>query len=224
MTTVVSRLYDKVDTATGVADQLRRDGFPDATIAVVTRADLAAMMAAGVPARTAENYARMMQAGQAVFVCRAPFTPFGAARRAMAVADGAAALAADNSYIKQDPKLEQHLNSVLPSHPKVMTRDDYVGSGWAEWRATHVLGWPTVTRRREAPNNLITTGRPMSQMFWPGKLLSDKPRTSRVMSGRRHILTSARSVTAHASGRRAILSGHPRITELLGWPTLSKRA
>ena len=223
MTTVVSRLYDQVDTANRVAAQLHSDGFPEKTLAIVTSADVTAMTAAGVPMRIAEGYARQMQAGQAVFVCRAPFTPFGAARRAMEVADSATALAADNSYLRQEPKLEQHLNSVLSSHPMMMTRDDYVGSGWSDWRATHALGWPTVTRRRAAPDNLIKGRGPMSQMFWPGKLLSDKPRASRVMSGRRHILTSARGVTAHASGRRAILSGHPRITELFGWPTLSKR-
>jgi hypothetical protein len=223
MTTVVSRLYDQLDTANRVAAQLRGDGFPEQTIAIVTSADLAAMTTAGVPAGVASGYVRQIQAGQAVLVCRAPFTPFGAARRAMEVADSATALAADNSYIRKEPKLEQHLNSVLTSHPMMMTREDYVGSGWAEWRATHTLGWPTVTRRREAPDNLLKGRGPMSRLFWPGKLLSDKPRALRVISGRRHFLTSARSVSAHRS-RSKILTGHPRITELFGWPTLSKRA
>jgi hypothetical protein len=223
MTTVVSRLYDQVETANGVAAQLRSDGFPDKTLAVVTSADPAVMTAAGVPQAVAARYAQQMQAGHAVLVCRAPFTPFGAARRAMAVANATPAIAADDSYIREDAHLERHINSVLTRHPMMMTREDYVGSGWAEWRATHVLGWPTVTRRAAAPDNLIRGGRAMSQLFWPGKLLSGKPRPARVMSGRRHILTSARSVTASTSGRRAILSGHPRITELLGWPTLSKR-
>ena len=124
MTTVVSRLYDQVDTANRVAAQLRSDGFPEKTLAIVTSADVTAMTAAGVPMRIAEGYARQIQAGQAVFVCRAPFTPFGEARRAMEVADSATALAADNSYLRQEPKLEQHLNRGPRSHPMMMTGEE----------------------------------------------------------------------------------------------------
>jgi hypothetical protein len=222
MTTVVSRLYDTVDTAQRLADRFRAEGFPDSTLSILTSADAAAMDAARVPGPDAALYAAKMQAGQAVFVCRAPFTPFGAARRAIDLADGMPSLAGANTYLRQDPKLERGLNSVLPTHPKMMTRADYVGSGWAEFRASHLFGQPTVSRRREAPNNLNKTGRPMSQMFWPGKLISDKPRKLSVMSGRRHILTSARSVSA-SSGRRSILTSHPRISEMFGWSTLSAR-
>lgn len=222
MTTVVSRLYDTVDAAQGVADQFRAAGFPESTLSVLTSADTAAMVAARIPEAQASIYASRLQAGQAVFVCRAPFTPFGAARRAMDLADGVASLAGANSYLRQDPKLERGLNSVLPSHPKMMTREDYVGSGWAEFRASHLFGQPTVSRRREAPKNLLTGRGPISGLFWPGKLISTKPRKPSVISGRRHFLTSARSTASHRS-RRKILSGHPRISELLGWPTLSAR-
>lgn len=222
MTTVVSRLYDQVETANRMADQFRAEGFPESCLSILTSADSHAMAAARIPASDAKTYAAKMQAGQAVFVCRAPFTPFGAARRAIDLVDGMPSLAGANTYLRQDPKIERGLNSVLPTHPKMMTRDDYVGSGWAEFRASHLFGWPTVSRRREAPNNLIKSKGPMSRLFWPGKLISDKPRKLSVMSGGRHILTSERSVRA-SSGRRSILTSHPRISEMFGWPTLSKR-
>lgn len=222
MTTVVSRLYDTVDTAQRLADRFRAEGFPDSTLSILTSADAAAMDAARVPGRDAALYAAKMQAGQAVFVCRAPFTPFGAARRAIDLADGMPAIAGANTYLRQSPQLERGLNSVLPSHPTMMTRDDYVGSGWAEFRASHLFGWPTVSRRREAPNNLIKSKGPMSRLFWPGKLISDKPRKLSVISGGRRFLSSARS-TQSRGGRRGILTSHPRISEMFGWSTLSAR-
>lgn len=222
MTTVVLRLYDKVETAQHMADQFRAEGFPDACLSILTSADAAALAAARVPEADAAAYAAKMQDGQAIFVCRAPFTPFGAARRAMDLADGVPSLAGANRYLSQDPKLERGLNSVLPTHPKIMTRADYVGSGWAEFRASHLFGFPTVSRRREASNNLITGKGPMSRLFWPGKLISDKPRKLSVISGRKHFLSSARGTATHRT-RRKILSSHPRITEMFGWPTLSAR-
>lgn len=222
MTTVVSRLYDQVDTANRVADQLRAEGFPASTISILTSADAAAMAAARIPAPQAAAYAARMQAGQAVFVCRVELTPFGAARRAMDLADGAPAILGANSYLRQKPQLERGLNSVLPSHPTVMTRDDYVGSGWAEFRASHLFGFVTVSRRPAAPDNLIRSGNAMSRMFWPGKLISTKPRKHSVISGGRLFLSSARSTQSRRT-RRGIMTDHPRISEMFGWPTLSAR-
>lgn len=222
MTTVVSRLYDQVETAKRVADQLRAEGFPESCLSIVTSADAAALMAARIPAAAATGYAAKMQPGQAVFVCRAPFTPFGAARRAMDLADGMPAIAGANSYIREQARPAEHINSVLSSHPTLMTRDDYVGSGWAEFRASHLFGWPTYTRRREEPKNLITRSRPMSAAFWPGKLLSDKPRKSRVIAGGRLMLSGSRVGTSK-SGRSSVLTGHPRISEKFGMRMLSGR-
>jgi hypothetical protein len=222
MTTVVSRLYDQVETAQRVADQLRAEGFPASTLSVLTSADAAAMAAARIPASQVAAYVAKMQPGQAVFVCRAQLTPFGAARRAIDLADGAPAILGANSYLRQTPQMEPGLNSVLPTHPTMMTRDDYVGSGWAEWRASHLFGWHTVSVRRAAPDNLIKGDRVMSRAFWPGKLISDKPRKPSVISGGRLFLSSARSTQSRRT-RRGILTDHPRISEMFGWPTLSAR-
>ena len=96
--------------------------------------------------------------GRALLVCRAPFTPFGAARRAQEVADSEpwidAGVANQNRYIEEKPDLGKYRSSVLQNHPMMMTRDDYVGSGWSGWRLSDVFGFPTISRRKERPDNL----------------------------------------------------------------------
>ena len=223
MTTVVSRLYDTVDTANRVADRLRAAGFPESTLSVITTADSAAIQAARVSAPVAASYASAMTSGQAVFVCRAPVTPFGAARAAMAAADSEAWIntgsGAANEYIREVANLENLNPSVLPNHPMMMTRDDYVGSGWAEWRMSDMFGFPTISQRRDYKPSVLRGTRYMSRAFWPQSLLSAKPRKSRVYAGGRHILSSTRSVSSPS--KRSVLTSHPRITEAFGFKTLS---
>jgi hypothetical protein len=225
MTTVVSRLYDSVDTANGVADQLRAEGFPDRTISVITAADADEIARARVGERAASAYAKAMTGGQAVFVCRAPFTPFGAARRAMEVADSVpmvdAGIGKANEYIREEAQLDNLTPSVLGHHPLMMTRDDYVGSGWSGWRLSHVFGWPTVSARHERSPSVLQGTRYMSRMFWPGKLLSSKPRKSHVYSGGRLFLSSRNTVSTPK--KHSVLRDHPRITEKLGFRTISER-
>jgi hypothetical protein len=225
MTTVVSRLYDSVEAANGVADQLRAEGFPDSTISVITSANAGEIMKARVGERAANAYAKAMTDGQAVFVCRAPFTPFGAARRAMDVADEAGpvdtGIGKANEYIREEADLDIHTPRILQYHPLMMTRDDYVGSGWSSWRLSDVFGWPTVSRRRDYKLSVMQGTRYMSRGFWPGKLLSNKPRRSRVISGGRLFLSSARSVSSPK--KHSVMTGHPRITEKMGFKTISAR-
>ncbi|PWK62570.1 hypothetical protein [Roseicyclus mahoneyensis] len=225
MTTVVSRLYDTVDTATRVADQLRAKGFPESTLSVITTPDAGLIAAARVGEAATAAYARAMKAGQALLVCRAPVTPFGAARVAMTVADSEAWIDAGrgkcNEYIREVADLDMQTPRILPKHPLMMTRDDYVGSGWAGWRMSDVFGFPTVSRRRDYKLSVMQGTRYMSRGFWPRPLLSAKPRPSRVISGGRLFLSSSRSVsTPHKS---SVMSGHPRIFEKLGFRGLSAR-
>jgi hypothetical protein len=225
MTTIVSRLYESAEVANRVADTLREDGFPDRTISVITSADKAAILAARVDEGAADRYAKVMTGGRTLFVCRAPFSPFGAARRAMDVADSVPSLDAgvsnENRYVAEEAQLENLTPSVLINHPTMMTRDDYVGSGWADWSFSGIFLWPTIVRRREVPNNIYRGGRHMSQKFWPQKLISDKPRRSSVIEGGRHILSSKRPVSTPT--KRSVLTNHPRITEKFGWKTISER-
>lgn len=225
MTTVVSRLYDKVDTANRVADRLRAQGFPEATLSIITTADAGAMTRARVGEAAASAYARKMTEGQAVLVCRAPVTPFGAARIAMAVADSEAWIdagrGAGNEYIREVADLTDKTPSVLTNHPLMMTRDDYVGSGWSGWTLSGVFMWPTVSRRRDYRLSVMQGTRYMSRGFWPGRLLSNKPRRVTAMRGGRLMLTSARSVSSPS--KSSVLSGHPRIFEKMGFRSLSAK-
>ena len=226
MTTVVTRLYESKAVADRVADVLRADGFPEATLDVITAADAGRIAASRVEERAAERYAKAMTEGRALLVCRAPFTPFGAARRAQEVADSEAwidaGVANQNRYIQEKPDLERYSSSVLEYHPLMMTRDDYVGSGWAEWRFSDVFGFTTVSRRRERPDNLSPGHK--STWFWPGKMLSTKPRRSSVFHGGRHMSRFWWPMPLVTTGRkRSIMTSNPRITERFGWPTLKAR-
>lgn len=225
MTTVVSRLYDKVETANRVADRLRAQGFPESTLSVITSADDKAIATARVGEAAAAAYMRAMKDGQALFVCRAPVTPFGAARVAMAVADSEAWIdtgrGASNEYIREVADLDMRTPRILPNHPMMMTRDDYVGSGWSGWSFSGVFMWPTVSRRRDYKLSVMQGTRYMSRSFWPGRLLSDKPRRVTAMRGGRLILSSARSVSSPT--KNSVMSGHPRIFERMGFRGLSAK-
>jgi hypothetical protein len=224
MTTVVTRLYETEEMARGVADALRAEGFPDATLDVIAAADAAAMEAARVEAGAAARYAKAMEPGYALFVCRAPFNPIGAALRAQEVANATPSLdvgvADENRYIRETPNLRRHRGSVFTYHPLMLTRDDYVGSGWSGWRMSDVFGFTLVSRRRARPDNL-THGH-MSTAFWPGKLLSTKARRSSVIHGGRHMSRGWWPMPLVRTGRKhSILASHPRITERLGFRTLT---
>jgi len=226
MTTVVTRLYESKAVVDRVAEVLRDDGFPEATFDVITSADAGRIAASRVEERAAERYASAMTEGRALLVVRAPFTPFGAARRAQEVADSEpwidAGVANQNRYIEEKPDLGKYRSSVLQNHPMMMTRDDYVGSGWSGWRLSDVFGFPTISRRKERPDNLSPGHK--STWFWPGKLLSTKPRRSSVFHGGRHMSRYFWPMPLVTTGRkRSILTSHPRITERFGWPTLKAR-
>ena len=225
MTTVVSRLYDKVETANRVADKLRAQGFPESTLTILTAVDEGAMVKARVGEAAAAAYARKMSEGQALFICRAPVTPFGAARVAMAAADSEAWIdagrGASNEYIREVADLTDKTPRVLVNHPLMMTRDDYVGSGWSGWTLSGVFMWPTVSRRRDYKLSVMQGTRYMSRSFWPGRLLSDKPRRVTAMRGGRLMLTSARSVSSPT--KNSVMSGHPRFFEKMGFRSLSEQ-
>jgi hypothetical protein len=221
MTTVITRLYESVDMARDVAATLRAEGFPDATLDVITTADADRMEAARVDRRAAERYASAMAQGHALLVCRAPFTPFGAAARAQMVANATPSVdvgvANENVYIREVADLGRHEASVLAHHPLMMTRDDYVGSGWSGWRLSDVFGFTTVSRRRARPDNLSTGHK--STAFWPGKMLSTRPRRSSVISGGRHMSRGWWPMPLVRTGsKRSILKSHPLITPRFGWP------
>ncbi|MFW5881652.1 MAG: hypothetical protein ACOCTP_03935 [Roseicyclus sp.] len=226
MTTIVTRLYETREAAERVAATLRDDGFPEVTLSIITEADTEKMVEARVDADAAERYSKAMTGGQALFVCRAPFVPFGAARRAMAVADSEAAIDAgvadENRHEDEIAKTGRETFSVLGNHPHILTREDYVGSGWSGWRASDILMWPTVSRRRGRPDNLLQDHRHITGFL--GRPVLSRPRKSSVIPGGRHMsrlfwpMPLVRTGTKHS-----VLTDHPRITERLGFRTIIRR-
>jgi hypothetical protein len=229
MTTVVSRLYDKVETANRVADMLRAEGFPESVLSIITKADAAEIAKAKVSKAAAESYAAAMKDGQAVFVCRAPFTPFGAARRAMAVADSEAWIdtgkGACNEHVSETPDLAVHLPGKVSNHHLVMTPASYVGSGWSNWRMSNIFGWPTLSPRRERKSSVMSGTHYMSRRFWPGRLLSNRPRKSSVMEGGGHMSTRFGNfpLLTERKDKLSILPDHPKFSERIGLKLLSDR-
>jgi hypothetical protein len=226
MTTVVTRLYETVEIAEGVAETLRAEGFPGHTLDVIAAADADTMEAARVERRTAERYAAAMGKDFALLVCRAPFTPFGAALRAQQVANAVpsidAGVANEILYIREVADLTRHGTSVYGHHPLMMTRDDYVGSGWSGWRLSDVFGFTTVSRRNARPDNLSEG--PKSTFFWPGKMLSTKARTSSVFSGGRHMSRGWWPMPLVRTGTKSsIMKDHPHISPRFGFPIRTAR-
>jgi hypothetical protein len=89
MTTIVTRLYADATTAEQAATALKLQNHPDGNIDVIAagKGAEAAMVDAQVPEGSAASYAKAMKSGNSLVVCRAPVTPFGAARNAMATLD-----------------------------------------------------------------------------------------------------------------------------------------
>jgi hypothetical protein len=226
MTTIVTRLYASPEVAERVAATLRDDGFPEATLSIITEADTDAMKAARVDECAAGLYAEAMTQGQALFVCRAPFVPFGAARRAREVADGEPAIDAgvadENRHVEEIAKGRGTSSSALGTHRLILTSEDYVGSGWSGWRLSDVLMWPTVSRRKTRPDNLLKGRTHITGSR--GSLVRTGRRSSSVIPGGRHMSRFFWPTPLVTTGRkRSVLTDHPRITERLGLPTLTRR-
>ncbi|MEM7744943.1 MAG: hypothetical protein AAF409_14645 [Pseudomonadota bacterium] len=145
MTTIISRLYKDQKTADAVAAGLAHEEFPAGTYDVIAAGDdtEARITAAGVAPASAAAYASNVDAGNALVVCRAPFTPFGAARVAMTVMDGKETLDAgvenENAYQGdlstgglpkiQDRRWADFLMPLLAPH-KTFTRASTVRDGY----------------------------------------------------------------------------------------------
>jgi hypothetical protein len=229
MTTIVSRLYESADTANRVADTLREEGFPDSTLSVITDAKKKPITEAQVDDKDAAKYVKAMKDGdgRALFVCRAPFTPFGAARRAQEVADGETAVDAgvenENRHVSQTPDIDAMKGEkVLSDHPLMLTNKSYVGSGWSNWTLSGVFDIPLVKRRKEPPDTVIRGGAYVSKSFWPQPLLSNKPRKRSVLDDAPHMTGKYyQLISTPEEPKRSVMEGQPRISERFGWKTLT---
>lgn len=188
MTTIISRLYDGAETAEAAAAALRAAGHDPETIGVVMSATeepasalAARITAAGVGSVSAQRYAAVL-AGQgpgALLVVRAPFTPFGRARSAMAIADGfaprpvAGVNANQHVPVQPDPRIS---HPAIGRHAHVMTRDMPPFIARRRGKVSAAFGLPLLWHR-SASGRVVSPGRPLSRLFWPLPLLSGRARS-----------------------------------------------
>jgi hypothetical protein len=172
MTTIITRLYADTSTARAVASTLVAQGHAQDTVDVITRdggGDLVSrMLAARVRQGAAAQYASAVEEGKALVVVRAPFSPMGAARHAMKIADKTASIkvgvANENDYIREDPKVNTR-NSLLAGNPMVMSNP------FRPLPHAHILGSNPILAPRSR-RSAIAGGKFMSRMFWPMRLVS----------------------------------------------------
>ncbi|MEX3015962.1 hypothetical protein [Gymnodinialimonas hymeniacidonis] len=154
MSTIVTRLYEDPANADAAVETLKAEGFPESCMSVVEQASRRSAQdmieEAGVPADAAQQYAQHLTANRALLVVRAPFAPFGAARRAIEVADSYpafnAGVANENMNIPEEPNPELFL-SILPSHRLFLTnmldvRNDLKPRGFSR-----AFGIPTLSEK-----------------------------------------------------------------------------
>lgn len=177
MTTVITRLYQDNKTAGSVVSALKEAGFPDDTIDVLAagESDLAEALAkARVPAAAAETYAGEISGDTTLVVVRAPFTPFGAARKAIEIADATpaapSAVTDNNAHISDTMKRELTL-SVMTDHRLFLTDTKEMARN--NGRISTGFGWRMLSRRQKK-TSAISGGRFMSRAFWPMALLMKK--------------------------------------------------
>lgn len=188
MTTVISRLYDSADTAQAVAGKLHDAGFPADTVDVLTDGSVEALRAARLSGATSEAIAPHMTKGRALVVVRAPFTPIGAARRAMDIVDEHASvdmgIGPVNEYIREEPDHRRYFSSILSDHRLFLSSDMKPGTGRYHKTMSEIFGLRLLSKNRTR-RSAISGGAFMSTKFLPFRLLSKrKDRKLSVIRGR----------------------------------------
>lgn len=187
MTTIISRHYADAKTAQGVVDALGAAGFPADTVTMISSADTDAMMEARVSQKAATGYAEAMTAKSTLVVVAAPFTPFGAALKAMKIVDSAPShsLAGvdENRYIAEQPRTDLYLNnSILRDHPRFLSSDMNPRANANRSTVSKAFSLPTLTKHR------TTRSASRKGHIFPMKLLSTKARSISAISGGKRMM------------------------------------
>ncbi len=183
MTTIITRLYQDLATAQGVASELTSAGHLAGNIDVISRdgegATEARMLEARVPKDSAAAYAPGVAKGAALLVVRAPFAPIGTARHAIKVVNRTPAINVgiedEDYYIREQPKVETE-GKIL--HGTVF----YMTNPHRPLKHGHILGANPILPSREK-RSVIPGGGHMSTKFWPMKLLSARKEKSSAIHG-----------------------------------------
>lgn len=183
MTTIITRLYPDVATATSVATALQSSGHDPATIDVITRSGdgrvADRLQRAGVMSAAASAYAPGIDKGGALLVVRAPFAPMGTARHAIKLVNRTPSLKVgledEDVYVRDEPKVD--------ISGKVMTGTVFFMSNpHRSLSHGHILGQNPILPARPR-TSAIRGGAYMSRMFWPMKLVSTSRQASSAIRG-----------------------------------------
>lgn len=187
MTTIVTRLYDDPAHADAVVATLKGEGFPESCMDVIEqRSRVSAqdqITEAGVPGEVAQQYAQHLTSNRALLVVRAPFVPFGAARRAIEVADEYPAFNAgvpNQNLNVPDPVDRDLFLSILPSHRLFLTgmyelRNNLKPRGLSNAFRIPLLAKRSEKRMRPAIiRRSIFPARPLNHRRTSSRLLIDK--------------------------------------------------
>ncbi|MEX0281690.1 MAG: hypothetical protein AB3N13_10955 [Arenibacterium sp.] len=223
MITVITRLYDTNDIATTVLSQLKDAGFPARYLHLIVRGTEAAarMTEAKVAPDAAEKYIELIAEGHALVVVEAPFTPIGAARKAMQIMDATPALDAgvENETRSVEPELVYAgPGSILPDHPRFLTPREF---GGRHMPVTAMLGFRMLKPRK---SRLSVAHNPRRTMggFYP--LLSKKRRKITVSRNAKRITAGLFPLlTAHRRDMSASASLGPVFSQMMGLPLLIRR-
>ena len=191
MTTIISRVYADKATAEGVVAKLREAGHPEANIDMISAgdADMAESLAKSRVGDTAAAvYTDMLKGKASMVVVRCLLTPFGAARNAMSIVDGAESLPADlpsqNRYVREQPQTGRFL-SVMTDHPLMLTSKYELRR--ERHRMSDVMSWRLLSPSRPR-TSAISGGRFMSQRILPFPLLSRKKSKQTAIPGGKRML------------------------------------
>lgn len=210
MTTLLTRLYADERTANGVRESLYRAGFPRHVMRVISQRSgedhesLSKRIAgARVPDRAASVYTESVVSGDVLLVVEAGFKPLGARKIGLQVLSETDSL--PTNLESQDftvAKIRDHAPRVMKDHPRFLTASpdpDHIGGplsdqfGFSMVSATRkrtsamsggkqMFPFSSLMPKRKA-NSAIRGGRFYSRMFWPMKLVTNKPRRRSAMAG-----------------------------------------
>lgn len=187
MTTVISRLFPDEAAAQGAVDQLIKKGVPRRACDIFgAGTDADTLSKAMVHADATSAYTSAMQSGRTLVVVRATYKPLGVARltREMLAEHGGMETAGitEDHFVPGTGARTRKL-SILEDHPRLLTsiyemevRVPITGTAGANMLRPH-----------KAKRSAMSGGRYMSRMFWPGKLISQKHRSSSVIRGGRYM-------------------------------------
>jgi hypothetical protein len=221
MITVITRVYETRDMANDVLAKLKAAGFPDRYIDVIGKGAEAQMAEAEVSDDAAAKYAPLVAKGHPLVVVRAPFTPIGAARKALEIVDSVAAMDAgvENEAVLKDNKIVfSGPSSIMPDHPRFLTPREFKPR---HQTISGTLGFRTLKPHKKKLS-VSRSGRRTFGAIIP--LVSKKQRRVKVRHNARPVTGGLFPLlTAHRRDMSASGTSGTVFSDLFGFPTLIRR-